>query len=368
MIDAIVGASCHVIATMRTKTEWVMETDARGKVVPRKIGLAPIQRAGMEYEFDIVCDIDQETHTLTVTKSRCKAIDNAIITKPGFTFFVPVFSWLESGSDIPREVIDAAAFKTKEPPMSPLERAKKQKEEADKKKVAPKGKSESTATEPTAPPDETPAATEATAPASDGITDVTRAEIRSLVVEIWPTREDAIRESMAIFSRFNASSVAELSEIDGRKIVAELLNTKSEVMRKRAADKLAASGTTPTVSVEPDKRQRDATEAEAAKAAEATAPAAAPAAESLATPDATTPDAEAANDAADLSEEPGTATKQQLTRCEELANGLAWAHDKQVEFLAKAGCKSFRNLSEAQMADLISKLEARMAAKLKAAS
>ena len=219
------------------------------------------------------------------------------------------------------------------------------------------------ATEPAAPPDETPAATEATAPASDGITDATRAEIRSLVVEIWPTREDAIRESTAIVARFNASSVAELSEIDGRKIVAELLNTKSEVMRKRAADKLAASGTTPTVSVEPDKRQRDAAEAEAAKANEV-----APAAESLATPDATTPDAEAANDAADLSEEPGTATKQQLTRCEELANGLAWAHDKQVEFLAKAGCKSFRNLSEAQMADLISKLEARMAAKLKAAS
>ena len=361
MIDAIVGASCHVIATMRTKTEWVMETDARGKVVPRKIGLAPIQRAGMEYEFDIVCDIDQETHTLTVTKSRCKAIDNAIITKPGFTFFVPVFSWLESGSDIPREVIDAAAFKTKEPPMSPLERAKKQKEEADKKKVAPKGKSESTATEPTAPPEETPAATEATASASDGITDATRAEIRSLVVEIWPTREDAIRESTAIVARFNASSVAELSEIDGRKIVAELLNTKSEVMRKRAADKLAASGTTPTVSVEPDKRQRDAAEAEAAKAAEATGPAA----ESLTAPGNATPDAEAAHDAADLSDEPGTANKQQLARCEELANALNWPHEKQLEYLAKAECKTFRNLSEAQMADLIGKLEARLAAKPK---
>lgn len=231
------------------------------------------------------------------------------------------------------------------------------------------------ATESAAPPDETPAATAPEAatppqPATDGITDATRAEIRSLVVEIWPTREDAIRESTAIVARFNASSVAELSEIDGRKIVAELLNTKSEVMRKRAADKLAASGTTPTVSVEPDKRQRDAAEAEAAKAASVaeSTTAAAPAAESLTTPDATTPDAEAANEAADLSEEPGTATKQQLTRCEELANGLAWAHDKQVEFLAKAGCKSFRNLSEAQMADLIGKLETRMAAKLKAAS
>ena len=57
LIDAIIGSKCHVIATMRSKAEYVLEDDNRGKKVPKKKGMAPIQRDGMEYEFDVVAEM-----------------------------------------------------------------------------------------------------------------------------------------------------------------------------------------------------------------------------------------------------------------------------------------------------------------------
>jgi len=100
MVDAILQSGMHIIATMRTKSEWVMETNANGKMVPRKIGLAPIQRDGLEYEFDIVGDIDSE-HNLIISKTRCAALDGKVINKPGKHNFVKIIrDWLDSGIPI----------------------------------------------------------------------------------------------------------------------------------------------------------------------------------------------------------------------------------------------------------------------------
>lgn len=98
MVDSILRAPLHVIATMRSKMEYVLEQDERtGKTVPRKVGMAPIQRQGVEYEFDVVCDLDQ-SHILTVSKSRCSALADQVTTKPGPTFVAPLKDWLEKGT------------------------------------------------------------------------------------------------------------------------------------------------------------------------------------------------------------------------------------------------------------------------------
>ena len=44
--------------------------------------MAPIQRDGMEYEFDVVGDMDLD-HNLLISKSRCSALADAVISKPG---------------------------------------------------------------------------------------------------------------------------------------------------------------------------------------------------------------------------------------------------------------------------------------------
>lgn len=80
LIDRIIHAPFHVITTMRSKMEYrIDEVQRNGKTtnVPVKIGLAPEQRAGIEYEFTVVADMDLE-HTLTVSKTRCDLIDGTV--------------------------------------------------------------------------------------------------------------------------------------------------------------------------------------------------------------------------------------------------------------------------------------------------
>lgn len=100
MIDALLAYDGHVIVTMRTKTEWVIEENDRGKKVPRKIGMRTEQRDGIEYEFDIVGDLDLE-NTLTVTKSRCRALAGQVINRPGQDMAETVLDWLSDGKPAP---------------------------------------------------------------------------------------------------------------------------------------------------------------------------------------------------------------------------------------------------------------------------
>lgn len=121
LVDAMVSSKCHVIATMRSKTEWVIDEDDRGRKVPRKIGMAPVQRDGMEYEFDIFGEMDQE-NTLIITKSRCEALSGAVIKKPGQEFAGTIKSWLEDGAAVEKVVAEAPAPKAapaKKPPVKP---------------------------------------------------------------------------------------------------------------------------------------------------------------------------------------------------------------------------------------------------------
>ena len=97
LVDTIIGAKMHVIATMRAKTEYVMEKDeATGKIKPRKIGIAPVQRDGMEYEFDVVATMNMDNQ-LIVDKTRCSALNGAVIAKPGADLAKVLNDWLSDG-------------------------------------------------------------------------------------------------------------------------------------------------------------------------------------------------------------------------------------------------------------------------------
>ena len=67
-IDAIVNSSCHVIATVRSKTEYLI-TERNGRQVPQKMGMAPITRDGFDFEVTIAFDINQQ-HKAFCTKDR----------------------------------------------------------------------------------------------------------------------------------------------------------------------------------------------------------------------------------------------------------------------------------------------------------
>lgn len=98
LINSILGAPLHIIATMRSKTEYVQEKDERtGKTTIRRIGVQPVQRDGMEYEFDIVGDMDKD-HNLIVSKTRMFEIADSVISKPGRKLGEQIKAWLMGGS------------------------------------------------------------------------------------------------------------------------------------------------------------------------------------------------------------------------------------------------------------------------------
>lgn len=67
LVNTILAVNCHTIVTMRSKMDYVMQENERGKTVPVKVGLAPVQRNDTEYEFDIVLDIARN-HIATASK------------------------------------------------------------------------------------------------------------------------------------------------------------------------------------------------------------------------------------------------------------------------------------------------------------
>ena len=107
MIEAIVSAPLHIIATMRSKQDYILETDERGKQRPRKVGMAPIQRDGFEYEFDVFMDMDND-NTGMIAKTRCPALTNGVFRKPGADVANILRDWLHGAPPAPIDPLPAA--------------------------------------------------------------------------------------------------------------------------------------------------------------------------------------------------------------------------------------------------------------------
>jgi hypothetical protein len=99
-IDGMLQSPAHIIATMRSKTEYVIETNEKGKQAPRKVGLAPVQREGLDFEFTTVFDLDAH-HMASASKDRTSLFDGE------FFRLTPdvgkkLLAWLNTGADAPK--------------------------------------------------------------------------------------------------------------------------------------------------------------------------------------------------------------------------------------------------------------------------
>jgi hypothetical protein len=114
LVDTIIGCDIHVIATLRTKQDYVIEADDRGKMTPKKIGLAPVQREGFEYEFDVVMNMDND-NTGTIVKTRCPALTGGLFKKPGEDVATILLNWLSGAPKIKAEPMPRQTEIAKEP-------------------------------------------------------------------------------------------------------------------------------------------------------------------------------------------------------------------------------------------------------------
>lgn len=106
LVKAILRFPGHLIVTMRSKTEWSMEKDERsGKVKPTRVGLAPEQGKGIEYEFDILLELSPE-HIVNVLKDRTGKFQDRIIEKPGESFGLELMEWFDEGeAPVPEKTV-----------------------------------------------------------------------------------------------------------------------------------------------------------------------------------------------------------------------------------------------------------------------
>jgi hypothetical protein len=108
-IEFIKSLPIHLICTMRTKQEYVLVENERGKKQPQKVGLAPIQRDGVDYEFSLVFDLDKDSKRARIMKDRTRlngkplfAADEAIdLTDPEVA--ERIWLWYTSGARIELE-------------------------------------------------------------------------------------------------------------------------------------------------------------------------------------------------------------------------------------------------------------------------
>lgn len=97
----IIHSPCHVIVTMRSKQDYIVEQNEKGRSAPKKVGLAPIQRDGMEYEFTTVFDVSMDHH-YHVSKDRTGIFDGRI-EKLNEKTGVEIKEWLNSGKQVIRK-------------------------------------------------------------------------------------------------------------------------------------------------------------------------------------------------------------------------------------------------------------------------
>lgn len=106
-LNKILQSSAHIIATMRTKQDYVLN-QKDGKFIPEKVGLKSISRDGTDYEFTLVFDLDIK-HFATSSKDRTglfmdktEFIINASTGKK-------IREWCENGTGTEQEILATIA-------------------------------------------------------------------------------------------------------------------------------------------------------------------------------------------------------------------------------------------------------------------
>jgi energy-coupling factor transporter ATP-binding protein EcfA2 len=95
LINALLSFPGHIIATMRVKTEWIL-SEKNGKSVPERVGLAPEQGKGIEYEFTILGEITPD-HTCFISKDRTGKYQDKILKCIDESFGEELIEWLNTG-------------------------------------------------------------------------------------------------------------------------------------------------------------------------------------------------------------------------------------------------------------------------------
>ena len=94
-IQAILQSPCHIIGTIRSKQDYVLQ-EKNGKVVPEKVGLKGVSREGMDYEFTLMFELDIK-HNAVTSKDRTGLFDGKPETRISVETGKQIRNWCNLG-------------------------------------------------------------------------------------------------------------------------------------------------------------------------------------------------------------------------------------------------------------------------------
>lgn len=114
-VDAMLQSKCHIIATMRSKTETAQVDAGNGRKSIQKLGMKAEQRDGMDYEFTVVFDLTQD-HVANASKDRTAMFSDPV--KLDETTGQKIAAWLacsHPADDTPKNSSEPAPVKETPP-------------------------------------------------------------------------------------------------------------------------------------------------------------------------------------------------------------------------------------------------------------
>jgi len=98
LVGAILRAGYHVLVCLRARQDYAVEEEPGGKQKVVKLGLAPVQRDDLEYEFQVVVQLDMD-HRIDVGKTRAQPLAGGSWTAGQQGAFAALYrDWLASGT------------------------------------------------------------------------------------------------------------------------------------------------------------------------------------------------------------------------------------------------------------------------------
>lgn len=108
LVETLLQSPAHIITTLRAKQDYVI-IEEDGKKSVRKVGLAPVFRDGIEYEFTMYFEMTAD-HLAVVSKDRTGLFGNNPPFIPTKQTGETIREWLESGADRPNVSQDEIVY------------------------------------------------------------------------------------------------------------------------------------------------------------------------------------------------------------------------------------------------------------------
>lgn len=98
VVDAILSYPGHIICSMRAKMEYNSSKDERGKTEITRVGLAPQQGKDIEFEFDVLIQM-QPDNSGKFLKDITEKYKDKTILKPDEDVGCELLAWLNDGAE-----------------------------------------------------------------------------------------------------------------------------------------------------------------------------------------------------------------------------------------------------------------------------